>query len=642
VSFIKKAIKKISGTGIDLWNHLHYRILYKKPTIDKSFVRLRYLSGGGEDFLDISKAYCRLFPNMSNRKINEANLICDHIFDLLGSGPKRLSKKGQGYQLIDWHCDFKSDYHWKPRTFFKNIRYGHKEGIDIKVPWELSRFQHLNILGQAFVLTKDKKYAEEFKNQIMDWIQNNPAGFGVNWRCTMDVAIRATSWLVAQEYFSDEEALTHRFWRELYTSIYEHGKFIRANLEDRSKLTNNHYVADLVGLLFIAVYCPFFKESMTWQRFAIRELTKEIEKQVYPDGSNFEASTSYHRLALELFFYAELIAQRAGLKFSSEYKNKVKKMFEFSLYCIKPNGKIPQIGDNDNGRFLVFSKKPILEHKYLLSTAVVYYNDSKFKIPAFEFDEETFWIFGYSGSKIYDMIPPRKENLRSMEFLNSGFYILRDKMSYCFVTCGPNGQKGNGGHAHNDKLSFELMLNGRDIIVDPGTYVYTAYPRDRNKFRSTEYHNTIKFEGYEQNEIPERYLFNLPEELKITEADMIQRDSQIVFQGQIYFRKIRQKRTIVFESKVNAIKIEDSFSSPQPLKGRLLFHLPPDLISIGTGIFLKDTKAKIASININNLDFDKGEYDYSPEYGKKVKAECLIFSFSQKNNSARVCTFIGI
>ena len=55
------------------------------------------------------------------------------------------------------------------------------KGVDVKVPWELSRFQHLNILGQAYVLTRDNKYAEEFADQITDWIKNNPVCFGVNW-----------------------------------------------------------------------------------------------------------------------------------------------------------------------------------------------------------------------------------------------------------------------------------------------------------------------------------------------------------------------------------------------------------------------------------------------------------------------------
>ena len=73
----------------------------------------------------------------------------------------------------------------------------------MKIPWELFRFQHLNLLGQAYILTGDKKYAEGFANQIGDWMRKNPVYFGVTWKCTMDVAIRAANWLVDMEHFAD-------------------------------------------------------------------------------------------------------------------------------------------------------------------------------------------------------------------------------------------------------------------------------------------------------------------------------------------------------------------------------------------------------------------------------------------------------
>ena len=56
------------------------------------------------------------------------------------------------------------------------------------------------------------------------------------------------------------------------------------------------------------------------------------------------------------------------------------------------------------------------------------------------------------------------------------------------------------GHIHNDKLSVEVMIDGNYITRDPGTYVYTADPKIRDKFRSTRAHNTIYINGYEQNE----------------------------------------------------------------------------------------------------------------------------------------------
>jgi len=125
------------------------------------------------------KVFKKEFSERVENVLRNADEICEHTFDLLGSGKVNLGKK------INWHCDFKSGYCWNPKTFYLDIKYGDKKGVDVKVPWELSRFQHLATLGEAYWFTGDKKYTKEFINEIDDWIENNPPQYGVNWKCTM-------------------------------------------------------------------------------------------------------------------------------------------------------------------------------------------------------------------------------------------------------------------------------------------------------------------------------------------------------------------------------------------------------------------------------------------------------------------------
>ena len=67
-------------------------------------------------------------------RINRANLIeARRIWRLIGPA----------YTPIDWKLDFKSGYRWSEKTWYLDIRYGHKLGADIKVPWELARMQHM-------------------------------------------------------------------------------------------------------------------------------------------------------------------------------------------------------------------------------------------------------------------------------------------------------------------------------------------------------------------------------------------------------------------------------------------------------------------------------------------------------------------
>jgi hypothetical protein len=68
--------------------------------------------------------------------------------------------------------------------------------------------------------------------------------------------------------------------------------------------------------------------------------------------------------------------------------------------------------------------------------------------------------------------------------------------------CGSLGQYGKGGHAHNDHNSITLDVDGKPVIIDPGSYVYTADPVRRNKDRSTQSHSTVVSE-IEQREWPD-------------------------------------------------------------------------------------------------------------------------------------------
>ena len=103
---------------------------------------------------------------------------------------------------IDWHIDFKSGHRWNTSTYFKRIQpAAYPGGFDIKVPWELSRCQHFSRLGQAYWLTGDEKYAQEWVAQVSGWIETNPWPYGVNWASTMDVSIRIINWLWGLAFF---------------------------------------------------------------------------------------------------------------------------------------------------------------------------------------------------------------------------------------------------------------------------------------------------------------------------------------------------------------------------------------------------------------------------------------------------------
>jgi len=89
--------------------------------------------------------------------------------------------------------------------------------------------------------------------------------------------------------------------------------------------------------------------------------------------------------------------------------------------------------------------------------------------------------------------------VESRAFPGGGFYVLRSRRAHVIVDCGEVGMQGRGGHGHNDILSFELWLDGTNVVTDCGAYVYTASPEWRNRFRSTAFHNVVQVGDEELN-----------------------------------------------------------------------------------------------------------------------------------------------
>lgn len=456
----------------------------------------------GERRSEITALFHSHFPFSVERTIRDAEKICAHRFDFFGAetatSRSAVLQLGQDrYMPIDWHADFRTGYRWGQRIFYRDVRYKYPEGVDIKVPWEISRFQHLVTLGQAYWFTGEERYAREFTDQTQDWMTANPWPWGINWASAMEVSIRAVNWLIGFHFFKDSPAVDSTFLKAFLKGLLVHGRHIYANLENEDGLTTNHYLADLVGLVYLGVLLPEFKESSQWRDLAVSELLREMEVQVYPDGVSFEASTSYHRLALEIFFSAAHLCRLNNIILAESFWDRLASMFDFVLHYLKPNGRAPQIGDNDNGRLHCFKRRDPLDHSYLLTIAALLFRSGRYKDSHVQFDDEALWLFGPDAITEFDKLPYRDRPVSSKAFEYGQVFVLRRDETYVIVDCGQNGQHGLGGHAHNDKLSFELHVGGNDLVIDPGTYTYTAAPGVRELFRSARYHNVLTVDGEE-------------------------------------------------------------------------------------------------------------------------------------------------
>lgn len=428
-------------------------------------------------------------PEYVAAMVGWADAVRGHRISLLGEtlafGPE-----------VDWGSDPVSGKRW-PLRYWGDLYPVTGGGADPKVPYELSRFHHGVALCLAYRLTGEAAYAAEFAAQFRHWWERNPYGFGVNWTCTMDVGIRAANLLLAYHLAGGAPALGARFTALFERCMLEHGRYIAANLENHAEHNSNHYLGDLAGLFYIGLLCPELPQAGRWLALAQAELEREMQRQVYPDGVDFEASTCYHRLVLEFFLYPVLLGRRSGRSFSTPYLQQLARMLAVTRALLKPNSRVPQIGDNDSGRLHCLAMRHPLDHGYLSDVGALLLGEPRLR-RAGALDPEAAWLCGADAWQRWEQLAPAPA-AEDAAFPDGGLYLLRRGDDLLCVAVCPNGQGGNGGHAHNDKLSFELVWDGQDLIVDPGTYLYTRDVTWRDRFRSTAYHNTLMLADEEQN-----------------------------------------------------------------------------------------------------------------------------------------------
>lgn len=511
--------------------------------------------------------------------------------DFLGTG--WVTFKGE------WQKDFRCNFKWdgnKPSG--EQLALGlNVKGADVKVPWEFGRMHQL--LRVSF-FAKERS-TEYIKAVLKDFKEYNKIGFGVQWMNAMEVAIRAINISVAFDKAGYNE-------KEDLIFLQEHFRFILKNLERKEGFGNNHYLANLTGLLFGLVYFPSWKELQETRNWIIEEFCAELEKQFYSDGGNFEGSTYYHALSTEITLLG--LACLVNLKeiiAIEKVQIKVSRAYNFLKSIAKTNGELPQFGDNDSGKILPLSvfgewlTPKERETKYsnlkkyakrkanqeenvenvLNVSGVIQMGNALFGLEGkgLEFDVVKSIIGNSSlasaseieSPMLYEdlglMLPEHKT--WTVEYPNTdintkkpfyskdfGIVVLKSETFYLSLSLLQRDQAHRyRGHFHNDQLSIDLWVNGEQLVSDPGNITYTGDMEIRNELRSAKAHNA-PYLGEEPNRFMDG-IMGLFHTMNDTNVELYELTNQKI-KAALFFKNEKIVREIIIEE--DKITIHDSAS----------------------------------------------------------------------------------
>ena len=528
----------------------------------------------------------------------KADATVAQSFTILGFGTFKLSSP------LPWQSDFISPL----------MR-------EIKVPWELSRFDYLFTLGMAYQQAlKDNdhdrasRYVHTFTSLITEWIETNPCYEGVNWVCPMEVAIRVINWIWGFYFFHKESKIPESFWEQFNRALADHAEYLYHTWEFSDR-PNNHYLSDLVGFAYVSEFLGDTKRCDS----VIKKLLAQINHQIHPDGSCYEGSTAYHRLDTELVLLTILLLKHTGRDVPVWLEKRYARMQQFFADCSPTPESLVLIGDNDSGKIIA----GVLPVRSVCS--------------------------GFGAGE-----PVRRSLNTQLSSGVGGFGLTIIKTKHWHITFRHATYRSHQptGHFHNDQLAMTLFDDGDPVFIDPGTISYSGDPDMRNALRSIANHNAffIKDHEPENTRLHDIDLFVLPRRKHIIAPEIMETQNSVFIRDShagYAFLGLMAQRTIEVLGDVHECSITDSWSGKikHSLYSAWTFMVAPQVIVEKIDekkwvIIIRDKKRLIIE---SSLSFMIEQAYCSSIYGQKTPCYKLNASMAcdNKEHVIRIKRFDG-
>jgi hypothetical protein len=358
-----------------------------------------------------------------------------------------------------WHVNPFTGYEY-PRVHWTEISDDDAYRGDIKDVWEISRLPFTFFLVRAYVLTGDDRYPERWWQLIEDWAEHNPPNLGVNWRCGQETSLRAISICFGLSAFADHPASIPTRLDLAHAILGASVERVRPTVAYALSQRNNHAVSELVFLLSV--------RTEREERRLLRCLLEVLDDQFYPDGSYSQQSFTYQRLAVQALQWLLVACPDLPPGARGRIVDVLARSRDFLSRCSDPvSGWLPNYGPNDGALLLHLSDAYYRDFRPLLA--------SLGGTSRAEHGEAAIWM----------ETPDVSARSSSANRAPTTYLTLRGPRSLALSRIGTGRHRA----AHGDQQAIDLWIEGRNVVLDPGTYRYTAPPPWRNALASPEVHS---------------------------------------------------------------------------------------------------------------------------------------------------------
>jgi len=357
---------------------------------------------------------------------------------------------------------------------------------DIKIPWELSRFPHFYSYMKAHKITQEQKYADAFKNDMTEWLEQNQFPNGINFKCGQEMTFRIFAILIAVNYF--KPFLNEDFIDKITKYFIVSGYRIEENIDYAViSVRNDHAISEAIGLIVLGLmFHENVPDAVKWLQMGKKILLDELDKQVYADGSYLCHSFIYQREVLDELSLLLLILK----KNYPEENNLIEKitskniqMIQFLYSFTQDNGFLPNYGSNDGANLFPVMESDYRDFRPHLNFASAVANGTVL------FDTHHDLLDLFSITDCTTALLKKKT-----KFDNGGYYILKNANLFLFTRCHTYRDRPS----QNDMLHLDVWHKGKNIFCDTGTYSYNTDTAFQNNFSGVQGHNTVMINDTDQ------------------------------------------------------------------------------------------------------------------------------------------------
>ncbi len=382
---------------------------------------------------------------------------------------------------------------------------------DIKLTWEQARFGWAFVLGRAWHVSGEEKYAEAFWHHFESFSAGNPPYLGPNWMSAQEVGIRLMAFVWAAQAFSGALSSTPARLADLAASTAVHAARIPPTLLYARSQNNNHLLTEAAALYTASLALPEHPQAAKWRRLGQKWLTWCFGQQIDAYGEYVQHSTNYQRLMLQVALWIKTTEEKTakaqstqrepdqkpsrslrlgGEVFSERATENLALATHWLLSLLDPEtGRVPNLGANDGALIFPLSTCDFSDYRPVAQAAARAFLGHA--LPSGPWDEMSLW-FGLPRLDKDDVEVPRYP----------GDHIYAPH-SWGYL----RAVKFKSRPSHADQLHFDLWWHGLNIAQDAGTYLYNANPPWDNRLTSTLVHNTVSVDGQEQMTRAGRFLY---------------------------------------------------------------------------------------------------------------------------------------